>query len=100
MPKGLSICQKREKLEPFHMSQDKMVVVRINLRWEVTVIVFPTVRLWETKHSLLYLEEMIILDNTESVWLKYNICLFSLTREKAVLWGVQSHQSNCRGCDD
>lgn len=77
-----------------------MVVSCINLGWEVTVIVFPTVRLWEAEHSLLYLEEMIILDNTESVWLKYNICFFSLKREKAALWGLQCDQSNCRGCDD
>lgn len=68
--------------------------------WEVTVIVLlSTVRLWVTKRSLLYPEEMVILGNTESIWLKYTVCLFSFTRAKAASWELQSHQSNCRGCD-
>lgn len=68
-----------------------MGVVCITPGWEVTLIVFfLTLRLWETKHSLLHLEELIILGSAASIWLKYTVCLFSLTRAKPAC-GNSSH---------
>lgn len=68
-----------------------MGIVCIAPGWEVTWIVFfLTLRLRETKHSLLHLEEMIILGSVASIWLKYTVCLFSLTRAGAAC-GNSSH---------
>lgn len=60
------------------------------------IVFLSTVQLWETKRS--FVGEMVILGCAASVWLKYTVCLLSLTGAKAASWEPRSYQSNCRGC--